>query len=425
MAKKSEGWLRKKMYADGETWLYCYYTSRPGDNKRVENSKRVGLVLQFPTEIKAWIQVGKLGYSRLLDNQPGMNPTFSEIAEHWRRNDLKKVGAIGKRAAETISVHESNLDGYVLPKWGNIRALSIQPVDIETWFEVLASEPQSKNCAAGEQPPKGRKPKPLKWGTIQKIKSAMSLVYCHALRHSLIPVEDPSNPFRDAQKLGGVRCKVDTDYDATVVLAEQMIVILDYLDTPATQMEWMLALLHAATGLRPEEGFAIKWRDIDWERGEIKILRAWSKGKLTEGKNPGSMVPVAMHPVLAAFLLEWREQTLYAGDEDWVFPSLKLKGAKPRSASTAGKDYLRLAAVHAGVIEQGSTKRFGWHNLRHSLATFLAGEVDPTVIVKTLRNKRETMMKYYIHRVNAKQQAAQGIFLTAIGNGKGRRKEGD
>jgi hypothetical protein len=48
MAKKAEGWLRKKKYADGETWLFCYYTTRPEDNKRVEHSQRVGLVKDFP-----------------------------------------------------------------------------------------------------------------------------------------------------------------------------------------------------------------------------------------------------------------------------------------------------------------------------------------------------------------------------------------
>ncbi len=47
MAKKSEGWMRKKMYADGETWLFCYYTTRPKDGKRVEHSQRVGLSSRF------------------------------------------------------------------------------------------------------------------------------------------------------------------------------------------------------------------------------------------------------------------------------------------------------------------------------------------------------------------------------------------
>jgi integrase len=198
-----------------------------------------------------------------------------------------------------------------------------------------------------------------------------------------------------------------------------MMLILEYLNTPTTQMEWMIALLVATTALRPEEGFGLKWRDIDFEHGQINLQRAWSKGQETEGKNQGALVPVPMHAVLAGFLLEWRRQSPYPGDEDWVFPSLKLRGAAPRSASTAAQDYLRPAAVYAGVIEEGSSKRFGWHNLRHSLAEFLAGEVDPAVTMKVLRHRRiSTTMERYTHRISDKQKAAQGLFLDAIGQNR-------
>lgn len=177
-----------------------------------------------------------------------------------------------------------------------------------------------------------------------------------------------------------------------------------------------MALLHAATALRPEEAFGLKWSDIAWSKGEILIQRGWSKGKETDGKNEHSMVPVAMHPALAAYLQQWRQQSLYPKDSDWIFPSLKLKGRKPRTASIAAQDYLRPAAVKAGVIEKGTSKRFGWHNLRHSLATFLSGEVDPAVTMKVLRHKRlATTMEIYTHRVNNQQQSAQGLFLAAIG----------
>jgi hypothetical protein len=44
----------------------------------------------------------------------------------------------------------------------------------------------------------------------------------------------------------------------------------------------------------------------------------------------------------------------------------------------------RPAAVYAGVIEEGASKRFGWDNLRHLLAEFLASEVNPAVTMKTL-----------------------------------------
>jgi hypothetical protein len=53
-----------------------------------------------------------------------------------------------------------------------------------------------------------------------------------------------------------------------------------------------------------------------------------------------------------------------------------------------GKDYLRPAAVTAGVIKADESVRFGWHNLRHSLATFFGSqEIPEQVIQKMLRQK--------------------------------------
>jgi hypothetical protein len=77
--------------------------------------------------------------------------------------------------------------------------------------------------------------------------------------------------------------------------------ILEYLDTPTTQREWTMALFHGSAGVRPEEGFAVKWADIDWGKGQVTQRRAWSKGKETPRKNNHSMAPVAMHPVPSGF----------------------------------------------------------------------------------------------------------------------------
>jgi hypothetical protein len=120
---------------------------------------------------------------------------------------------------------------------GEVRALDMAPVDIETWFESLAKTPDCREYPAGQMPPKGRKSKPLGWPSIQKIRSVMSLVFAHALRNKLLPVEINSNPFRNPKAQGGVRCIVMSNYEATVVTAEQIISILEYLDTPITQME--------------------------------------------------------------------------------------------------------------------------------------------------------------------------------------------
>jgi hypothetical protein len=116
----------------------------------------------------------------------------------------------------------------------------IRPLMIEAWFEAIASE------RSGEKKEK----KPLEWTSIVKIRSIMSQVFKHAQRHELIPAtisEDgrPTNPVLLA------RCESSSSYEAIVVTPEQMIIILNELDTPDTRLEWTLALLHAATALRP------------------------------------------------------------------------------------------------------------------------------------------------------------------------------
>jgi len=62
-------------------------------------------------------------------------------------------------------------------------------------------------------------------------------------------------------------------------------------------------------------------------------------------------------------------------------------GKRTKSAGGAGQDYLRPAAVKAGVIPEGYKGRLGWHNLRHSLATFFAAnEVNLPVTQSILRH---------------------------------------
>ena len=420
MPHQANGWLRRKKYAEGEVWLFCFNVPRPG-RRPAENTKVIGLVKDFPKKADAKREAQRLGLWKLLDPVLSISPTFGVLAQDFRVNELKRNGPLSKRAAETITTHESLLDGYILPRWGTERALNMTVPMIEKWFEELATTPVGRAYGAGEKPPKGYVAEPLEWPSIGKIRSTMSLIFSHALRNRLIPAGPEVNPFRSAKYDGGVRCITVSNYEATVVTPEQMMLILEFLNTETTQMEWMMALLHACTALRPEEGFAMKWGDINWKNNVINLKRAWSKGTVTDGKNTSALVPIAMDPVLAEFLLEWRKESLYAEDDDWVFPSLRLKGKAPRSAATAAQDYLRPAAVYARVIEEGSRKRFGWHNLRHSLATFLAGRVDAAITMKILRHKRlSTTLELYTHRSQDKQLGAQGLYIRELNvtNGK-------
>ena len=398
-----KGTVSKKQRANGLTWIYRYQTTRALDGKKVENTKVVGLVKDIgSSEAAAWREVGRLGLDNDLVRVNGSRLTFRQLAEHFRRHELKKKSGIGVKAEETVVTNELLLDRWILPRWGDSMASDIKPLQVEAWFEALTSQPQITKKA------------PLTWATVSKLKSVMSQVFRHAQRHELIEATIDSDG-RPTNPVVMARAESGTAYEAVVVSPEQMIVILNELDSPETRLEWTLSLVHASTALRPEEAFGLKWRDIDWLNGEIRICRAWSKGKETAGKTEGSMTQVVMHSALARALSAWRQESVYSSDDDWVFASTKSKGRTPRSASIAGQDYLRPAAVKAGVIPEGYRGRFGWHNLRHSLATFFAAnEVNLPVIQSMLRHAKSSTTALYTHRVNSAQLTAQEKYLDAI-----------
>src|ERR1700693_6222852 len=66
-------------------------------------------------------------------------------------------------------------------------------------------------------------------------------------------------------------------------------------------------------------------------------------------KTDGSAAPVPLGELLADALRGWHQQTPYAQPEDWIFPSSKLKGITPLSASIMAKDKSRPARINAGI----------------------------------------------------------------------------
>jgi integrase len=86
-----------------------------------------------------------------------------------------------------------------------------------------------------------------------------------------------------------------------------------------------------------------------------------------------------MGSVPADIMRVWQRETPYSKPQDWVFPSFKLHGRKPRTGSIMAQDYLRPAAVEADILAPGDRRRFGFHNLRHSLASFLVTQTKTDV----------------------------------------------
>jgi integrase len=118
---------------------------------------------------------------------------------------------------------------------------------------------------------------------------------------------------------------------------------------------------------------------------------------------------------LADELRSWQKETMYAKPEYWTFPSTKLKGKTPMSASMMTAAKIRPAAVKVG-IRLAKGQRFGFHNFRHSLATFLVSRgKDVKTIQGLLRHaKATTTLDLYSQSLDAAKLEAQEDIALAI-----------
>ena len=105
--------------------------------------------------------------------------------------------------------------------------------------------------------------------------------------------------------------------------------------------ERTLTLLAAGTGLRISESLGLQWHDVNFADGMIHVRRTSACGQVGLPKSKASKGPVPLHPLLAEFMLLWKQKTTYSHTADWVFPSTRLNGKQPRIANMLVEDHLR------------------------------------------------------------------------------------
>jgi integrase len=377
------GSLKKVRRREGEIWVLRYRVTN-SDGRRVENVMPIGLVQQFPKDRDAWREADRLGLSVRINEAPA-RVSFHFLAEHYLKADFG-ADALRPKSVNTISHVEQVVRAYLVPRFGHEIAENIKPFDIQRWLKSL------------------HETNGLAWTTISKMRGVMRRIYKIGILHEHVA----KNPVQH------VETRSKSDYKAIVITPAQTLAILKAFPSP---LHFTLVLTCAATALRASEILALRWSDLLWNEGRIRISKRWAKGKDGETKTETSDGYVPLHPTLAAHLRSWREQSLYSKDTDFVFPSLRARGRVPLSASVFVADHLRPAAKKAGVpIEDG--QRFGLHNLRHSLSNWMVNKakVEPKTVQGILRHaKIQTTLDLYTQEDRDETLAAQGEYLTALG----------
>ena len=363
-----QGCLRQVKRKEGMVWYFRYRTEKGG--RRVENTKRVGLVSEFKTESAAWKKVDEMGMRAEINKDTTEAVTFGVLALRY----------LDAETRDDAVVHY--VKKVMIPAWGNTVADDIKRKDVRDWLKALDySGP-----------------------TIGKIKGIMHAVYEYGMFEEVCS----SNPC-SGWRLKGVK----SEYKAITVTPEQTLMILKSMtDT----LYFTLVFTVAATALRASEVVALRWSDIMWNENRIRVSKRWRKGKDGKPKTAASDSTVALGSILTHYLRAWKEASPYTADTDFVFPSLKKEGAVPVCTSVFVRNHLRNAAVAAGAtIPNGY--RFGLHNLRHSLSNWLVNraKVDPKTVQEMLRHaKVQTTLDLYTQGDNDNKISAQDKFCGLI-----------
>jgi integrase len=84
-------------------------------------------------------------------------------------------------------------------------------------------------------------------------------------------------------------------------------------------------------GLRISECLALKWADVDWLNGKLRVERGIVCQQVDDVKTDESRRNMVMDRELLEALKRWKQTTQFSELEDWIFASPVKLGGLPWS----------------------------------------------------------------------------------------------
>ena len=323
-----------------------------------ENGKRRSKALgRFKRKSEAWSAAKPLREE--LESRGSVSvsapPTTPSVATLFERYKAERMPT----RIDTRRTYEAWIRNHIIPRWGDCAITTLEPRPVELWISSLALAPKSKAHICG----------------------LLRNLWDFAAWSGDVPTEQ-RNPM-ELVRIKGASKRASTPRSLTVDEFQQFVQQL-------SEPFHTVALLCCCLGLRISECLALKWSDVDWLNGRLRIERGIVAQKVDATKTSESRKELVIAGELVNALKTWRQTSQFSTPDAWVFASPYQVGRLPWSYDQVWRVYQK-AGKAAGIGALGT------HSLRHTFRTWLGSVGTPVGVQQRLMRHadiRTTMNTY-------------------------------
>ncbi len=222
-------------------------------------------------------------------------------------------------------------------------------------------------------------------------------------------LKNSDNPWSAANITRKQRIKVKAREALTTKQIEDLI---SFFDKPACSLEnrkelKLLFTIGAFTGLRLADAVLLRWDCVNMKTNEITLIPLKTRKTQRE-------VHIPIHPTLKSQLTSAEKPRT----NDYVMPALVASYQNNANAFRKmivgifkSLGYVTTVEIENSEQRKNKANQFGFHSLRHSLATTAANNgVSITVLADILGDRVETIEDYYTHiKMGTKRKAIETL----------------
>lgn len=207
--------------------------------------------------------------------------------------------------------------------------------------------------------------------TTRRILGSLSRALQHAVGNDLLAI-NPAAKIRVTGKRGDGEKKVELPAKADVAAA-----IIEAKGSMAVRMR-----LSASAGLRASELYALRWKHVSFNAGELSVegrVDAYKNEDVTKSEAGARQVPLSS--AMLAELRKWKDAAKSSEADDLVFPNSKGGFLDHKNILKREFRPLLAAAAAKAKAEGRKFKPFNWHALRHfAISLWIEAGLQPKTV---------------------------------------------